>query len=341
MKISIAAFIICILQTLPNRAQSPIDVAENTLKVAGLGEEVFYYGFAEGDQLIFNFEEVNGKELKEIEIVEYPSSSKFMDYKSKKISNKIINISKTAIYKFRLTNSAISGRICKLKIQRIPSNETSKNFNSSVYWRTPTDTIYTTTQEKYLIKREYKTETIVPTSEFYVNSGTNATFKGGKSRITIPITLPINTIEWYFVFTASREKSDIESAKSLFNLTGQLSKLIDQTGTLNFGVEMLTIPPGANFCDVYLLDFNNSRQFEAKEQFSYFTTGTRENIKSGVVKLKQGSGKTQYIGIKNPDTMYGISVAIEVVAIKLEEEWGVKDVQKITLVKRDEPFLKN
>jgi hypothetical protein len=47
--------------------QATVDVAETTLKIDGLGgEEVFYYGFAEGDQLIFNFQEVNGKELKEI-----------------------------------------------------------------------------------------------------------------------------------------------------------------------------------------------------------------------------------------------------------------------------------
>lgn len=49
-------------------AQTPVDIVENTLKVAPQGEVVFYYGFAEGDQLIFNFEEVNGKELKELEI---------------------------------------------------------------------------------------------------------------------------------------------------------------------------------------------------------------------------------------------------------------------------------
>ena len=36
-------------------AQQTIDIAESTLKDGAFGEEVFYYGFAEGDQLIFNF----------------------------------------------------------------------------------------------------------------------------------------------------------------------------------------------------------------------------------------------------------------------------------------------
>ena len=73
-------------------AQNPVPVFESTLKVGGLGEEKLYYGFAEGDQLIFDFEEVNGKEMKEIEIAEYQAGSKFMDYKSKRIENKTIPI---------------------------------------------------------------------------------------------------------------------------------------------------------------------------------------------------------------------------------------------------------
>ena len=106
-----------LLSALGGYGQTPVDVAESTLKVGILGEEIFYFGFAEGDKLIFNFEEVNGKELKEIEIIELPSTSKFSDYKSKKIENKILNIKRTGIYKFRFSNSAISGRICKIKIQ--------------------------------------------------------------------------------------------------------------------------------------------------------------------------------------------------------------------------------
>src|SRR5205085_74352 len=79
----------------------PIDVTEQTIKVGGMGEEAIYLAFADGDQIVFNFEEVNGKEMKEIEIAEYPSTSKFMDYKSKKIENKILNVNGKGIYKFR------------------------------------------------------------------------------------------------------------------------------------------------------------------------------------------------------------------------------------------------
>ncbi len=320
--------------------QIPIDVAENTLKVSAVSEEVFYYGFAEGDQIIFNFKEVKGKELKEIEIIELPSSSKFMDYKTAKVENKIINVSKTGIYKFRLYNSSLGGRICKFKIQRIPASEATRKFDTNVYKKVLYDTTYTTVKERYLVRKEYKAIDIVPTTEFYINSGSNAALKGGKSRITFPVTLPVNTQEWYYVFSASRQKSDIDKAKNSFNLVGQLTKLIDQTGSLNFGLNMLTVPPGGNVCNVYLLDYENSRLFEEKSPFSYLTSGTRENIKSGITKMTGGAGQTYYIGIKNPDSMYGISVAIDVVAIILEEEWGTRDVRKMNIESREVMFLK-
>src|SRR5215510_4663475 len=76
--------------------QQPIDVAESVVKVGIKGEEVVYFGFAAGDQLIFSFEEANGKEMKEVEIVEMPSSSRFMDYKTSKIENKTITVPRTA-----------------------------------------------------------------------------------------------------------------------------------------------------------------------------------------------------------------------------------------------------
>ena len=321
-------------------AQLPVTVVDNTLKIAARSEEVFYYGFAEGDQVVFNFEEVNGKDLKEIEIMEYPASSVFRDYKTKKIHKKI-NIVKTAVYKFRFLNTAVTGRVCKFNIQRIPKNEKNARFNTTVFWKTIYDTSYANIQEKYLIKKEYKPTTIIPLSEYYINSGTNAMFKGGKSRIVFPVTLPKNTKEWYYVFSASREKEEITKAKSFFNLVGQLSKLIDETGALNFGIDMLSKPPGGNVCDIYLLDVENSRLFKKKETFSYLSSGTRENIKSGVVKMMGKPGETYYIGMKNPDSLFGIEVAIEIVAVLYQEEWGTKGVPELKITARTIPYLQN
>ena len=136
-------------------SQTPIDVTETTFKLAGLvGEEVFYFGFAEGDEIVFSFQEVNGKELKEVEIVELPTSSKFMDFKATAIHNKVLSVPRTGIYKFRFANSAIGGRVCKVKIQRIPASADTEKFNTSVFWKTVQDTTYTPTEERFLVKSD-------------------------------------------------------------------------------------------------------------------------------------------------------------------------------------------
>lgn len=321
--------------------ENKILVTQTTVKVGSMETEELYFGFEKGDQIVFNYELVKGKYLKEIEIFEYPSSSVFMDYKTKEIKDKIIQVNKKGIYKFNFKNSAVGARICKIKIERIPANSESENFNSTVYWKTMRDTSYYTVQEKYLVKKEYLSKTIVPSTDYYVNSGSNATFKGGKSRITFPVTLPKNTVEWYYQFSATRDKAEINKTKGTFDLAGQLTKLIDKTGALKFGVDALTQPPGANYCDIYLLNHQNSSLFEAKVKYTYLTSGTRKNIKSGLVKITGGAGHAYYIGIKNPDSMHGIHVAIEVVAVVLNEEWGVRDVQKFKVKTWKEPYLKN
>jgi hypothetical protein len=322
-------------------AQTTIDVAENTLKINGRAEEVLYYAFAEGDQVIFNYEEVNGKELKALEITELPSTLKFADYKTKKINNKTINITSSGVYKFKFSNTGYAGRICKIKIQRRPASEATKRFSTSVYWKTVYDTIYDMVQEKHLVKKEFKPIAILPTTEYYVNSGSNATFKGGKSRITFPVTLPKNTQEWYYVFSASRDKAALDKARGAFNLVKQLARLIDETGALTFSVDMLSSPPGGNVCDVYLLDNANSKLFEEKQSYTYIESGSRENIKSGIIKMNAGAGQSFYIGIKNPDSFYGIQIAIEVVAVVLEEKWETQGTPKLKVVSRQEAYFKN
>jgi hypothetical protein len=178
-------------------AQLPtITIAENTIKVGGASEEVFYYGLAEGDKLLFNFEELKGKELKEIEIVEMPGVSRFMDFKSKKIENKTLQITHTGIFKFRFSNSSLAGRICKFKLERIPASEATVNFRTSVLWKTISDTLEKKVQEPYLVKRQHKVIPLVSPENYYINSGTNALILSGSSRVIIPIKLPPNTVEW-------------------------------------------------------------------------------------------------------------------------------------------------
>ncbi len=264
----------------------------------------YYYAFEEGDEIVINCSMSNLKGTNIINISTFPDNVKKYSNKSfTELNNLRLSVEKRAIYKFEFATNHAFNRTCFLTIERIPSNEEKKNFNTTVKWT-----------------KEYKPVTIVKAQKNYINSGSHATFKGGKSRITIPINLPKNTVKWYYTVTASRKPENIESVSSTIDMAGELAKLINVSGgLLSFGIEQMTKPPGSDYCDVYLLDFANSQLFEAKEAYRYLPQGSRENIESGVVEIDCCLNDTYYIGIKNPDTYNGINTLIEVVAIIQEE----------------------
>lgn len=320
-----------------------VEVVQMTQKIGSSNGEELLYGFAKGDKVIIQINEQENKELKEIEFKQYGASgtSLFKDFKATAVNQKTVEIAETGIYSLIINNSSMTKRVCNISIYRIPESDETSDFNTTVYWKTEYDTTYFTTQERYLKRKEYVPKTIISPSEHYINSGSNATVLGGKSRITVPITLPKNTQEFYYQFSAYRNESQMKKTQSAFNLLGELSKLIDQTGSISFGIDLLTQPPGGNYCDVYLFDFENSNAFLAKNTFNYLTVGTRENFKSGVVKVTGGAGDTFYLGFRNPSGTYGIHIAFEVVAIVLEEEYGTRPVQHTNVSSRRVAYLRN
>lgn len=200
-QIILATFFLTLMIRL--NAQIPIELADNTLKIGSLGEEVFYYGFAEGDKVIFSFEEIKGKELKEVEIIEMPGTSKFMDFKTSKIDKKEIIIANTGIYKFRFNNSSVSGRICKFHVSRIPGSVETQNFNSTVYTRTDYDTSYYTAYEKYLVRKDTVIHNITD-QVAKVHSVGN--LNGNKT--TFNFKLPQNTVSWSYYVGVDQEGQD-------------------------------------------------------------------------------------------------------------------------------------
>ncbi len=153
-KIILSVALIFINYLTFGQEEDRILVTQTTVKVGAMATEELFFGFDEGDQIIFNFELVKGKDLKEIEIFEYPNASIFTDYKTKEIKDKTLSIYRAGIYKFKFKNSAVGIRICKVKIERIPANIENKNFNTTVYWKTIRDTSYYFVDEKYLIGKD-------------------------------------------------------------------------------------------------------------------------------------------------------------------------------------------
>jgi hypothetical protein len=320
--------------------QSVIDVVDNTVKVNALGgEHVFYLGFTEGDELIFNFSEANGKEMKEVEIIEYPSSSKFMDYKTKKVENKRISIPRTSIYKFRFHNSSIAGRVCRIKIQRIPASNATKNFNTTVYWKTLYDTSYATVQERFVEKSD--TMAVQFFSQVVKLPAHNGT--AGSNKSVMELSLPDNTIAWaYYLGVGDEGKEAHYTAREKFLFSA------------NCGTKM----PGYGAMAALALDGSNAfNGFGAASRVKYAFIRDNNNAllfqqDKGFIQYKQGSvsveaakmasplrGRT-YLGMTNENAQ-PTDVLVKATAIVVNEQYNTRTVQKMNVARREEPYLQN
>lgn len=178
---------------------------------------------------------------------------------------------------------------------------------------------------------------------FHLNSGGRgkvgmATFGmlDAKSKVVLEVKLPENTVAWYYSFSASRDAAAIERTRKQLQLASKLTRLVDETGTTALALDLLTQPPGDNFCDILLLDSEKQIDLFQKEinfkNMKYHVGGSRENYVSGNVGITtpercQGS---QYLGFSNPDAFYAVSVAVEVVAIvrkPIEENGWTQDMK--------------
>ena len=318
-------------------AQSAIIVTETNFKLPILGEELFYFGFAEGDRIVFSFEELNGKDLKEVEIIEFPSTSRYKEFKTKAIQNKTLTVPRTGIYQFRFANTVVLQKTCKLKIERIAASEASKNFNSTVYWRTVYDTTYRNLHQSSATD-QYTTASLLLPTAYYLQAN-NA---GGESQVIAPISLPDFSAEWYYKYTVTKNKDQAETLKSTLDLKGTLTKLITEKGDLSFSADSMLAPAGADTCRIYLLDESNQQMFESKSPFRHFREGTREKGTSGVVKIKTANFPNAFLGIKNPNAQADIYVVIEAVAIiSPDDTLQTAETQSISVKARKEAFLRN
>ncbi len=337
-----ATFVLFVFFSTILLGQTPIDIAENTLKISPSGEETFFYGFREGDQLIFNFEEVNGKILNELDIKLMPTKSIFMDYKTYKIENKTLSIAETGIYQFRFANSnIISGRICKFKIQRIPGDENSKRFNTNVYERTIYDTTYAYEQEKYIVKSDtIISEILNQTAKVHSSLNMNG------NKTSTSFTLPQNTVAWSYYIGVDQEgqKSYEDATKELVAKTPlNILKLINSNPltALALGITpyLSQIQRGEDV-DYALVEEVNANSFT-------FGRPTNRAFKSGKIinefskmNVKEGSNNLAFC-FSNDNAIIPVSVMVKVMAVQANTIYATRQVKKMTIVAKQEKYLKN
>jgi hypothetical protein len=323
--------------TISASAQSPVDVAESTLKVNAFKEEFFVFGFAEGDQLIFSFEESNGKELKEVEIIELPSTSKFTEYKTKKIEGKTIRIPKTGIYKFRFANGAIGQRYCKYKIQRIPASPKTQNFDPTVYWHTVSDTTFTTVQETFLSN----TDTVITSQQdrvIHVN-----TRAGSSNKAVFNFTLPENTVAWSYYVTADPLGLKVfeDASTKLAPTSGPMMAKFPMYGplaalALNTPSNLEKLQAGMDI-NYWIVEGDNSNLFLNGAQFRFIKKGKAINDFS---KMDYRKGSL-FFCFSNDHPTDPITVTVKITTVHVNEMLDTRPGKSMQIIPKTEMYLKN
>lgn len=181
-----------------------ITVAELQLRINPAAAEELLYGFADGDKILLTVEEANGNTIDEVTVLEYPETYKYKGYDVKKEKNHEFIVTNKSVYKFRFANAAKEVRLCNVKIQRIPANKQSENFNTSVKWVTVQDTVWNSLTKDVVagydtlnvqkVRRiaafEKKYEEVVMDKSQRVEAKTTL----GETKVGVSFTLPVNFV---------------------------------------------------------------------------------------------------------------------------------------------------
>jgi hypothetical protein len=333
---------IFLIQSVYAAAQTPVAITERTIKVSALGEEIFYYGFAAGDKLLFDFEEINGKALKELEISEQSGASVFMDYRTAKLENKIMDVPRTGIYKFRFTNSSLAGRICKIKIQRIPASDATREFNTTVYWHDANDTIRIPRQEKYLLSSD--TVSITVCDQLAKVSSKNA-LNRNPNHTLVDFDLPEGTISWsYYIGVGSEGQKAYHAAREqLLNTAAKFSSKIPGYGTMAalalYGINTFNkAQDGDNVQYSFIPDLNNVSLYNAGKSYRQYRSG---NVINDAGQMKAPLTGKIYIALLNDNIAESIDVVVKVTAIQVKQQWGVRTTEELQVRKFPWAYLKN
>lgn len=299
--------------------QDTIDVVEKSIKIGGLARETEYYGFAEGDKVIFNLTVDNRKDLKDVTISEYPNSVKFADHTTNLVQNKAINISRKGVYVFEYYNSNLSGRTVNIKIQRVPKSEDTKYFNTNVKWVNQVDTTFSAQEKTYVVCSDTTLVDVI-NSKVRVHSQTNL---DNPNKTLVDFVLPANTIKWtYWIGVGNEGQEAYQKDQANFSKIG--AKVLGSFNPLAgfaFGlISMTHVSIGDNVKYYFMRSSVEAQKFSLGQEFLQFKNG---NIVTdfGLMNYSTKTNEKYFIGLVNDNMMQGIDVTVKILAVVVTNKY--------------------
>ena len=314
-----------------------ITVADVQLKIAPGGTAELFYGFADGDEILFTVEEITGKTISEVTVMEFPETYKYRAYNIKKEKNHELKVTNKAVYKFSLGNSEKRDRICTVKIQRIPDSRDLKNFNTGVKWVSRQDTLWNSFTKDVVtgydtvymqkIRRaavfEKKYEEIVLDKNQRVDSKA----KLGSTKTSVAFTLPTDQISqdetkkviaWAYWVGVGEESNEFwkQNRKMIVEgVKGVAAMYTSPLGAIAAGAATnLILPANGEDVEYALANEANSKLFLQDKAYKNFDSGKGVAAYKRITEKDMLKGK-YFVLLANDNYVQPIDVNVKVSAI--------------------------
>jgi hypothetical protein len=298
--------------------QDTLVVVEKSLKIAGMSPATEYYGFAEGDKVIFTLFLEKG-ELKDVSISEYPNNIKFAEHTIGKLDKKVIEIPRKGIYKFDYYNSYILPRTVNIKVQRIAKDKTTKSFNTNVRWIDKVDTTYPAQQETYTLGADTTFEEVINTKT-KINSPANT---NNPDRTMLEFVLPAGTVKWvYWIGTGDESEKAFENdSKKFVNGETKLRGTVNPLAGLALGLNTMTLLTEGNNIHYYFMSTGEEAQkFTSGVSFKCFKKGAAA-VDFALMNYANKSPQKYYLALRNDNTTQNVEVSVKILAIVVDNKY--------------------
>lgn len=337
-RLKILVFAIFALSPFVSFAMDTIPVVETSLYIKG--DQEMYYGFAKGDKIVIDFSGY----LSYISITFMPDMEVYKDYGLTEISKKTITVTKEGVYKFYFATKpsykkdGIKYNVEKqrLKIQRIPKDESTIDFNTACEWVTINDTTYTYYTEDSLvgydtIKYQEKVKEIDATTIEEVNLIDNKVTVKSYGIINhddphekVFISLPRNevtayktkkVIAWAYWIGVGENATSVLSSSSLKDAVSSAVGIVSPIGALAAGVVMDLGSPKSNDNVKYaVVDQQNAELFMHGQAYRYKQGGNGPSGYGRFTDENMCKGNW-FICLYNDNEHNRITVSVKVCAI--------------------------
>lgn len=321
----------------PTRPIDPILISEQTFKING--EELFFYAFEEGDQILFDLTVLKGNTLREVEIATYEGASRWRVEQTGTTLEKQLSVPKRAIYVFRIRSGG--AKKVALTIRRIPPHTSRAHFNSYVQWKTVVDTLrprfrleqttvydttYQTHYRRVLYKRSQQMTTLLSRTE-RLSSRTNLQHDNETSiQVELPALQQNDYLEerllgWaYWIGVGQEGLENYHQERKKF-LTSAAAKVMGQNLLAGLALGAYTVasnpPKGDNIIYKLWSTRKNGKKLEAEG-----------NVTAAFGRFSTDNYRTLTIDLNNDNFLNGLNIHLKLVAVTEQLHYRKATYQK-------------